>query len=381
MAKAKRKSLRATHTRKIAAAHEPKITEKSTQLDLVAAYNWYNEYYESDDAKSFALAFLKQNKKDKKLIKKTSQVKSINLRFVGWNCRILSNGNKLPADVETKMWKKLDDLVAKEEYVADVVPDATVPVDLENPETNVISIRERVENRASELIGDMEVLLDKFYTNGETFDPAQWFRNQSIKPQIAKIIRDYYTPLYSEVFDASTATAGGKNSDLAYAYRGWKKSQLKKYVELLKSILAAAETQEIVAKAIRKPRKKKEKSPADLTKKIKYQEKDETLKLTSVVPSTIVGSTQLWTFNTKNRMLSCFNAMGPSGLSIKGSTLTGFDEKTSTSKKLRKPQDVLPRVLDGGKIVLRNVLKDIRAVEKAANGRINNQTILLRVVK
>lgn len=377
MAKAKRKSLRAAHTRKIAAAHEPKITEKSTQLDLIAAYNWYNEYYESDDAKSFALAFLKQSKKDKKLIKKASQVKSINLRFVGWNCRILANGNKLPADIETKMWKKLDDLVAKEEYV----PETAVPEVSENPETNVISIRERVENRASELIGDLEVLLDKFYISGETFDPAQWFRNQSIKPQIAKIIRDYYTPLYSEMFDASTAAAGGKNSDLAYAYRGWKKSQLKKYVELLKSILAAAETQEIVAKAIRKPRKKKEKSPADLAKKIKYQEKDDELKLTSVVPSTIVGSTQLWTFNTKNRMLSCYNAMGPSGLSIKGTTIIGFDEKTSTSKKIRKPNELLPRVLDGGKIILRNVLKDVRAVEKAANGRINNQTILLRVVK
>ena len=377
MAKAKRKSLRAVHTRKIAAAHEPKITEKSTQLDLIAAYNWYNEYYESDDAKSFAIAFLKQSKKDKKLIKKTSQVKSINLRFVGWNCRILANGNKLPADIETKMWKKLDDLVAKEEYV----PETAVPEASENPETNVISIRERVENRASELIGDLEVLLDKFYISGETFDPAQWFRNQSIKPQIAKIIRDYYTPLYSEMFDASTAAAGGKNSDLAYAYRGWKKSQLKKYVELLKSILAAAETQEIVAKAIRKPRKKKEKSPADLAKKIKYQEKDDELKLTSVVPSTIVGSTQLWTFNTKNRMLSCYNAMGPSGLSIKGTTIIGFDEKTSTCKKIRKPNELLPRVLDGGKIILRNVLKDVRAVEKTANGRINNQTILLRVVK
>lgn len=377
MAKAKRKSLRAAHTRKIAAAHEPKITEKSTQLDLIAAYNWYNEYYESDDAKSFALAFLKQSKKDKKLIKKASQVKSINLRFVGWNCRILANGNKLPADIETKMWKKLDDLVAKEEYV----PETAVPEASENPETNVISIRERVENRASELIGDLEVLLDKFYISGETFDPAQWFRNQSIKPQIAKIIRDYYTPLYSEMFDASTAAAGGKNSDLAYAYRGWKKSQLKKYVELLKSILAAAETQEIVAKAIRKPRKKKEKSPADLAKKIKYQEKDDELKLTSVVPSTIVGSTQLWTFNTKNRMLSCYNAMGPSGLSIKGTTIIGFDEKTSTCKKIRKPNELLPRVLDGGKIILRNVLKDVRAVEKTANGRINNQTILLRVVK
>lgn len=377
MAKAKKKSLRAVHSTKIAIANEPKITEKSSDLDMIAAYNWYNEYFESDDAKNFAIAYLKQNKKDKKLIKKTSQVKSINLRFVGWNLRILSNGHKLPSDIETKVWKKLDDLVAKEEYE----PDAEVPEVSETTETNVISIRERVENKASEYIGDLEVLLDKFYTDGAVFDPAQWFREHAIKPQIAKIIRDFYSPLYSEVFDASTAVAGGKNSDLAYAYRKWKKSPLKKYIDLLKSIIAACETQEIVAKTVRKPRKKKEKSATDLAKKVKYQEKDETLNLTSVIPSTIVGAAQVWTFNTKTRMLSCYNAMGPAGISIKGTTLIGFDEKTSTSKKLRKPQDILPRVLDGGKIILRNMLKDIRSVEKAANGRINNQTILLRVVK
>lgn len=377
MAKAKRKSIRAAHSKKVAAAHEPKITENSSNLDLIKAYNWYNEYYESDDAKNFTLSYLKHLKKDKKLIKKVTQVKSINLRSIGWNCRILSNGNNIPVAIEKTMWKKLEDLASKEEYI----PETEIPEEVENQENNVISIRERVENRAQELIGDLEILLDKFYVSGDLFNPSQWFRDHGVKPQIAKIIRAYYTPLYSEVFDASNSTPGGKDSDLAYAYRKWKKSSLKKYIDLLKGIIAACETQELVAKSIRKPRKKKEKSPSDLAKKVKYQEKDETLKLTSVSPITIVGATQVWLFNTKTRMISCYNAMGPAGISIKGTTLIGFDEKTSICKKLRKPQDFLPRILEGGKIVLRNILKDVRSVEKAANGRINIQTILLRVEK
>ena len=50
-------------------------------------------------------------------------------------------------------------------------------------------------------------------------------------------------------------------------------------------------------------------------------------------------------------------------------------------KTLRKPAVTLPEVLKGGKVVLRNILTDIRAVESALTGRINNDTILLRSVK
>jgi hypothetical protein len=48
---------------------------------------------------------------------------------------------------------------------------------------------------------------------------------------------------------------------------------------------------------------------------------------------------------------------------------------------LRKPEVTLPEVLSGGKVFLRSVLSDIRAVESVLNGRINKDTILLRVMK
>ena len=105
------------------------------------------------------------------------------------------------------------------------------------------------------------------------------------------------------------------------------------------------------------------------------------LKLVSIDPKTIIGASSLWVYNTKTRKLGVYQAADAAGLNVKGSTIQNFAESKSVSKKLRKPEATIPEVLKGGKVALRNVLNDIRAVESALTGRINADTILLRTVK
>jgi hypothetical protein len=76
-----------------------------------------------------------------------------------------------------------------------------------------------------------------------------------------------------------------------------------------------------------------------------------------------------------------YQASDAGGLSVKGSSIVNFSEEKSIQKKLRKPEVTLPEVLSGGKVYLRNALGNIRAVESALSGRLNDDTILLRVVK
>ena len=73
--------------------------------------------------------------------------------------------------------------------------------------------------------------------------------------------------------------------------------------------------------------------------------------------------------------------MGPAGLSVKGSTLVGYDEKTSQIKTLRKPDEQLKKLQEGGKIVLRKFMDEIKCKPKTATGRINNETVLVRIIK
>jgi hypothetical protein len=100
-----------------------------------------------------------------------------------------------------------------------------------------------------------------------------------------------------------------------------------------------------------------------------------------VVPKDVVGAMQLWVYNTKTRKLGCYHADDAGGLSVKGSSLLNFTESKSVSKKLRKPEATLPEILRGGKVYLRNALDTIKAVASPLTGRINSDTILLRVVK
>ena len=242
--------------------------------------------------------------------------------------------------------------------------------------STVVSIQERIANRANELIADLEVLLDAYYRDGRQFKMSDWIIKNNVKPQIAQRIAAYYKPLYSEAFDA----LNGNDEQLKEGYSHYKKAQLKAYVEFLRSIVSCAETTATIVKA-RKPRKKKEKPVSVIVSKLKYKAKDDEHKLVSVDPKQIVGCNQLWVFNTKYRTLAVYNAMGPAGLNVKGSTVIGFDEKTSVVKKLRKPTEQLKKLMDGGKIILRKYMDEVKCKPKEATGRINNETVLLRIIK
>jgi len=131
--------------------------------------------------------------------------------------------------------------------------------------------------------------------------------------------------------------------------------------------------------ASRKPRRKKVVSFEKKVSKVNYKKEDTEYKLVSINPMRILGVEKLWVFNTKTRQLGVYVAKDASGLNIKGSTLEGFSEDSSISKKIRKPEAVLKTVVSGGKVALRKVLTDVKAVEQKMTGRLNKDTILIRV--
>ena len=81
---------------------EPTVTENSTQTELATAYNWFNYFYTSDDAKAFTISYLKSIKYDKHIITKLGAVKSVELHNIGWNCRLLASGSTLPEGIDRK---------------------------------------------------------------------------------------------------------------------------------------------------------------------------------------------------------------------------------------------------------------------------------------
>jgi hypothetical protein len=353
---------------------EQVLLDTSSPIEEAGVYNWYNYYYSNEDAKGFVLTYLRSIKFDKDKLKVLSAADATKLRTIGWWCRSLSQGGSLSPELDAKLWASIDKVVNETVMPLDEEPEMT---DAEKAAAKVVSIRDRVNAKTDNLIADIEDMIDVFYVEGKTFDAIKWFRENDIKPAIAEKIAGFYKPLYAEIFDAIQ----GKDPQLVEAYARWKKTKLKGYLEFIKTIIAAAEQRTVVAKATRKPRKKKEKPASAIISKLQFLPEDKELGVKSFKPTEIIGAQQVWVFNTKYRTLSVYNAIGSTGLSVKGTTLIGFDEKTSLTKTLRKPKEQLASLSTAGKVNLRKFMDNIKSKPKEATGRINNMTVLIKVGK
>jgi hypothetical protein len=255
------------------------------------------------------------------------------------------------------------------EITADPVSTAYVP-----------SVQERLREVSLRMTDEIEDAIERFQVDPDTFDPKAFrlmnlLKGNQVKAAHARIIRDLYKSSLAELQEAYA----GKDEQLKEGYSHISKKNLKKLVDFYNEIVSACEMLGQEAKVNRKPRTKKAVSKDKLIAKLKYKKTDETLRIVSVNPADIVGAKELWVFNIKTRKLGKYVAGDFSDLSIKGTTIINFDEAKSTQKTLRKPVDQLKEFKAAGKVQLRKFLEDINAVEIKLNGRINEETLLLKV--
>lgn len=339
---------------------EPTFVGEMSNINLITALNWYHMNQESKDAQKYIQDYAKKNKLSGRI--NTSKT----YLTLGWLCRLHLNGNDIGVRAVEHLKTNIPKLLEKEQQVEDAVS-TTAP----------INIQERMREKVAEIAGDIEGAIDDFILSGfqESKSPFSLMQDRA-KGMHANRIIDIFKKRRAE-FDEVLHT---KDNELKDAY-GFTKPQLKKIVAYIDQIILDALKISGEAKATRKPRKRKQKSASELTSKVKYCVQSDEYKLKSIDPKDIIGAMQLWTFNVKTRKLGVYHAMDMSGLAIKGTTITGFSEMKSVQKTLRKPEKTLTEVIKGGKVFMRNVMESIRAAEGKLTGRLNDDTILLRIMK
>ncbi len=349
---------------------EPDLSKECSRIGLAHAYSWYNYFFDAEMAKQFLLTYMKDKNFSKSDIKavQSTEAKYIS-NHIGWNARILSLGGLLPDDYKERFNDAINKLVASNNVVE--AKEETPAV--------VINIHERVREKTRVMIAEVEAELDKYYKDPDyEFSMTDFFSKRSIKPVIANAIAEYYIPLFNELIDVLDEDGP---DDLKEGYRSRDRDNIIGELKMIQGIIEDAQKFSNNQKIARKPRAKKEKSVDKIVAKIKYKPSDDKYKITSVRPMDIVGADQLWTFNTKTRLLGVYKSDGPSGLSVKGSKIIGYNEKESFLKKLRKPEDTLKALGEVGKVQLRKFMDNINSKPKATNGRINTDTVLVKVVK
>jgi len=249
------------------------------------------------------------------------------------------------------------------------------------PAVNQPSIQDRLRETAFKMTEEIEDAIEGFQKDPENFDPKAFkmlnlLKGKEVKAAHARIIKTLYSRDLAELEELASGQA---DEQLKEGYSHRSRKQIRNLITFYQEIMSACDMLSQEAKANRKPKARKSVPKEKLVAKLKYMKSNEPLKLVSINPTDIIGTKELWVFNTKTRKLGKYVAAEYQDLGIKGTTITGFNEHTSVQKTVRKPEEKLKEFKAAGKVQLRKFLEDINATDTKMNGRINEETILLRV--
>lgn len=356
---------------KIVGSGEPKYEafNAENQGRFMQALNWYNYEKDKKDALAYAGAWIKKHwPAEYKLWTKIDESKFS--QTYGWIARMQMNGTEF--DVRTM--QRLEQHLRTALETAQSVQEDPVVV---NPVvTTKRSIQDAMAEKQAEFLGEaIDGEIDNFISN--SFKPTgynlyKYCQAHNVAKQylagVAPICRRQLAEL-DEI---------GADAQVTEAYKHLGKRDIKALREFLQTLMEDADRYANFKKANRKPRVKKAKPAGEQVAKLKYLKQHGELK--SVMAASIVGAQQLWVYNIKNKKLGVYNAAGATGFSVKGTSLQGYDPDASVQRTLRKPDVVIPKMLAAGKVALRKILADLTTTETKLNGRINEDTLLLRVL-
>ena len=288
-------------------------------------------------------------------------------------CKMVLDGARWPEG--SKDWA--DKQIAKilEIGAGEADPDAPK----EEPK-KVINIQDRLQEIKEEAIGDLECLEDEYMRTRKmpNVNIMTWLRQKNIPQQVVPAMIDFYAERLAFMLEVKE----GKDAQLKEGFAHLKKKDVDIWIKWYNDVITDLDAYKRVKVAARKPRVRKPQPPEKLARKMKFQKDCPELNITSVQPKEIVNATTVWVYNTKTRKLGRYVASEQDKcLTVKGSTILGWDPKQSIAKTLRKPQEQLKEFQNSGKVQLRTFLDKIKATEVKLNGRTNDQTIIVRVDK
>lgn len=345
---------------------EPLFDGPVLRTELARSLTWYNYMCDHDEAREYIIDYLKANKKDS-LVKQIKRVPNSRLPVTAaWVFRLVMRGAKLEGDSVEQAMKLLQNSF---KYMEEEKKEEDIGL-IEKP-----TIQDRIADKMSEYIGDIENIIDNPPAD---FSMYKHLTSTEFPAKLTTKVAEYYKPLVVELAEAVL----GKDEQVREGYKNFTKAQLKERLALYSMIVEDCERYSGNIKKSRAPRKSKPITAEKKLKHFKYLKEDNSLKLKSVNPETILGAQELWTYNNKYKVLTVFRARGPAGLDVNRMSITGYDTEGSVSKRIgRKTEDVLNRVLTGGKIVLRKIFEEISSDNIEVNDRLNTNTILIKTVR
>ena len=247
------------------------------------------------------------------------------------------------------------------------------------PTVPKVTIQDRLAEKLSEYIGHFDEMYD-IVIKGGTVNPNsyEFLQSNSVpQAQAAKLAKRF-----EQYLNELTTAQNGTCPQLKEAYKHYKAKDYQRHFAFLNKIIDDCSSYYQVKKTTRKVRAKATPSKDKLVSKLKFMADDKLLKLVSINPTEILTATELWVYNSATRKLGRYVADEYSKtLSVKGSSIVGFDEAKSIAKTLRKPAEQLKEFMKAGKVQLKKFMDTVKTTDTRLNGRINSDTVLLKAIQ
>lgn len=358
---------------------EPEVQNKPLSgLELGMVLNWYDYMCTRNDARDYINFFLQSQNRLNEL-KDLKKVPDVWIDLIaGWQARILSRGGNMGPDGLERFNRRIKEMLTKVNAKVDEIDEFTN--DDENKLIKIkskVSIQEKSADKVSDLIGELDELIDQ---NGWTVDVYDWLTKKQVPAIHAKRIGEFFKPIADEAAELNSGRRiSTKKTDpqLLEGYAYLSNTEVIKRHGFYSKLVNDCERFADVSKKQKAPRNKKPITAEKALKGFKYQTESKDYKVASVKPEKLIGSQELWTFNTKYKTLHVFYAIDRGGLGVQGTTIKNYDETKSKGFRMgRKTEDHLATALKGGKRAMTKLMQELK--DCTLQHRCNENTILLR---
>lgn len=368
----------------------PKVFSRRARTGIAAAptesYHWFNDYIRTEvdkkEISSTIKSFIKKNytKEESEYALKAPEWMFTSLPFVAAIIAWRAKGFPFPDNgtYEETLRRRILEIIDAGKNKIESFEEDSASVLVTTPKKSPAEI---IKQRTSDFIAEVEEILDMFggkvWVDWDNYSVYNELKKIDAAYNTAKGVLDYYTPLRDEIKELVEL----KTPDLVEGYGWMTVPQRKQYLKIVQNILDDCDKYLLSKKAQRKLRKPKIKSSDKQVEKLVYLKDSSEYKITSVAPTSIVGARRVYLFNTKSRILTELVSHLTNGFEVRGTTIQGVDEEASRQILLRKPEEFLPVVQNKTPIQINKEWLALTTKSGKANGRVNKDTILLRVLE
>lgn len=345
------------------------ITQENFDSKLGIALNSYTRLYDARDSKKFLMKFHNDPE-----LEDVEDVTYFGFKTLGFVAKFFIDTKlDLSFHPETEKW-----FYEKVQELKDAKAERK-PKTEEALKERGQNIQKAIINRVRETMGEIDQYIDdnKYVKEiDKSFDIIEWMKSKEL---LAIHGRKMVTRLQEEQQEFRDIE---HDEQLQEGYRLISKKQILHFIELYDYVIDEIEKfinlQSNKRKQIQKPKKVKIEK---IVKNFHYLKESEEFHIASVNPAEIIGSQVCIIYNVKYRSLKYLIAKDKTGLQMKGSTLLNYDEDLSKQQSLRKPHDILNKIVKASRKEFFNLIQDLTTKPAPTQGRVNADCLVISIFK